>query len=442
MTFIHMTRFAFTARRWPLIAAAGIALSTLLLGGCDMNKALQVQSPSRIPAASLEDPSNAALLVNGAVSDFECAFGAYVVVGGLITEELEDYLQTADRWPFDQRTLQSNNPRYSRNDCTAQGVYTPLQTARVSADNIRQLLEKWTDAEVPNRAALLARANAYEAWSQLLLGEGFCSTVFSTIQNGAFVYAPEITRSAALSEAEAHFTAAITATQGLSDTASVNLQRMAYLGRARTRLDLGNLAGAASDAGQVPANFVYNATASSISSRRNNRVYNESNSLGVSATVGPVYRGMNDPRVQFLDLARTNAVGLKAYAQLKYTSAATPIPLATGDEAQLIIAEADIGTSPATTITIIDAERAKGNQGAYTGPVDAASLKSEVIDQRRRALFLTGTELGDIIRYNLAASLTPAKGAAFPYGGTYGDQVCMPLPDVERLNNPVLNGGL
>jgi hypothetical protein len=77
----------------------------------------------------------------------------------------------------------------------------------------------------------------------------------------------------------------------------------------------------------------------------------------------------------------------------------------------------------------------------YAGPVDAASLKAQIIDQRRRALFLTGTELGDVIRYNLGGSLTPAAGSAFPYGGTYGDQVCMPLPDVERLNNPVLNGG-
>ena len=106
-------------------------------------------------------------------------------------------------------------------------MYTPLQTARVSADNIRQLLEKWTDAQVPNRAALLARANAYEAWSMLLLAEGFCSTVFSTIQNGDFVYAGEITRSVALADAETHFTTAISGVQGLTDTASVNLRNMA-----------------------------------------------------------------------------------------------------------------------------------------------------------------------------------------------------------------------
>jgi len=441
MRLTYMNKLIIAARRRLTTAGALIAVACVIVVGCDFNKTLEVQSPSRIPAASLEDPSNAVLLVTGAVADFECAFGSYVVAGGLITEELDDYLQTANRWPFDQRTLQSNNPRYSSSDCTANGVYTPLQTARVSADNIRQLLEKWTDAQVPNRAALLARANAYEAWSMLLLAEGFCSTVFSTIQNGEFVYAGEITRNAALADAETHFTAAISGVQGLTDTASVNLRYMAYLGRARTRLDLGNLAGAGSDAAQVPATFVYNATASTISARRNNRVYNESNSLGVSSTVGPVYRALNDPRVTFKDLGATNAVGVHAYAQLKYGAASTSIPLATGDEAQLILAEADIATDPTTTIAIINAERAKGNQGVYAGPVDAASLKAQIIDQRRRALFLTGTELGDVIRYNLGGSLTPAAGSSFPYGGTYGDQVCMPLPDVERLNNPVLSGG-
>ena len=33
--------------------------------------------------------------------------------------------------------------------------------------------------------------------------------------------------------------------------------------------------------------------------------------------------------------------------------------------------------------------------------------------------------------------LFPATGEPFPVaGGTFGDQVCFPLPAVERLNNP------
>jgi hypothetical protein len=36
--------------------------------------------------------------------------------------------------------------------------------------------------------------------------------------------------------------------------------------------------------------------------------------------------------------------------------------------------------------------------------------------------------------------LSPAAGAKFPGGGTYGSQLCMPLPDVESFNNPNLKG--
>jgi hypothetical protein len=42
--------------------------------------------------------------------------------------------------------------------------------------------------------------------------------------------------------------------------------------------------------------------------------------------------------------------------------------------------------------------------------------------------------LGDAIRFN--AALNPAAATAYPGGGTYGTQVCLPLPDVEKQNNP------
>ena len=38
-------------------------------------------------------------------------------------------------------------------------------------------------------------------------------------------------------------------------------------------------------------------------------------------------------------------------------------------------------------------------------------------------------------RFNVA--LNPAAGTAYPIkGGTYGTTRCLPLPDVERFNNP------
>jgi hypothetical protein len=76
----------------------------------------------------------------------------------------------------------------------------------------------------------------------------------------------------------------------------------------------------------------------------------------------------------------------------------------------------------------------------YTGTTAADDL-AEIIDQRRRALFLTGTHLGDLIRYNL--TIAPAAGTTTtPWnqqdGADKGNQLCLPLPQVEPLNNPLL----
>jgi hypothetical protein len=135
-----------------------------------------------------------------------------------------------------------------------------------------------------------------------------------------------------------------------------------------------------------------------------------------------------------------NGTSVPLWAQTKYTAVTSSIPAATGAEMQLLIAEADIATNRANTLAIIATMRAAGNQPAYTG-VTATDDLNEIIDQRRRALFLTGTNFGDIIRYNLTVS--PAAGTLAPwnqaYGPDKGSQMCLPLPQVETLNNPKLH---
>ncbi|MBA2458981.1 MAG: RagB/SusD family nutrient uptake outer membrane protein [Gemmatimonadales bacterium] len=65
-------------------------------------------------------------------------------------------------------------------------------------------------------------------------------------------------------------------------------------------------------------------------------------------------------------------------------------------------------------------------------------MMSQIIEERRRELFLEGHRLGDIIRYGLP--LFPAPGTPFYVGGEFGTQVCFPLPAVERDNNPNIAG--
>lgn len=429
----------------PFATGAGAMLVAIaLLASCKTSDYLGVTSPSRIPAAGLQDPSNAALLVNGAVADFECAFGAYVVAGGLIGQELDDATQTAARFPYDQRTLISSSSTYQSSNCQGLGVYSPLQTARVSADNVRRLLIDWTDAQVPNRQTLLATATAYEAYAELLLGESQCATVFSTFNtDGSVVYGTSITPAQAFDSAITRFSEAIAAAQAAGAGAQ-NVLNMAYVGRARAKVDKGDLAGARTDALLVPANFVFNMTASAIDSRRYNRVWADNGVSGSSynqaSSVGPYYRAMNDPRVPVIHPNVPNSTtGVPIWIQQKYTSAASPIPIASGVEAQLIVAEADLASNPTEALGIINTSRAAGNETALPAGTTGADLKNALIEERRRALFLQSQHLYDLIRFQIP--LDPAVGAKFPGGGTYGSQECMPLPDVERFNNPNLKNG-
>ncbi|OLC05196.1 MAG: hypothetical protein AUH45_01145 [Gemmatimonadetes bacterium 13_1_40CM_69_22] len=415
--------------RYPTI----VAVALVAAAGCDLfNNTLEVQNPSNVPAGGLETPANAQLLVNSAIADFECAAGAYAVMGGEITDELIDATQTADRYPYERRSMVSSDARYAVNGCVGLGVYTPLQTARFSAVNVLSLLEGWTDAQVPGRDTLIAQLEAYEGYSLVLLGEGFCSMVVSTLDaSRTTVYGGEIQRDSVLRLAVAAFSDAITGSAATGQTA---IHNMALVGRARAYTDLGQLALAKTDAQQVTSGYVRYVTASTISTRRNNRVWQENSATSDATTLDTAYTNMNDPRVPFSDKGRNSVTGYHLFQQLKYTQSSSPIRLASFDEARLLVAEADLAASDFVHAdSLINIFRARGGQSAITS-TNPDTVKAALVDQRRREFFLEGQHLGDEIRFGLA--LNPPVGTAFKGGGTYASQLCLPLPDVEKQNNP------
>ena len=352
-------------------------------------------------------------------------------MGGLITDELLDATQTADRYPYDKRATTSSDRRYAVNDCIGLGVYTPLQTARFSALNVLSLLQGWSDAQVPGRDSLMAILSAYEGYSLVLLGEGFCGMVVSTLDaNRQIVYGDSISRDSVFKLAVAAFTAAI------GGAASVDIRKMALVGRARAYADLGQLTSAQADAQLVDTGYVKYVTASSIIPRRYNRVWQENSATSSSTSLGAPYINMTKDslRVRFSFRGDSSVTHVPLYQQRKYTSSSDPIRLASGHEAQLITAEADLATSDFTHAdSIINIFRAVGKDTAITS-TDPDTVRAALVDQRRREFFLEGQHLGDAIRFGLP--LNPAQGTAYPGGGTYGTQVCLPLPDVEKQNNP------
>lgn len=397
------------------------------VSACD--SLLEVEAPSRVEAESLEGPSNAELLVANAISDFECAFAEYIVGAGLLGDELQDSQLGSGMWPYDQRQWNpETDGQYATATCnsTAIGIYTPLSTARWQADNALERLESWTDAEVENRASLIATAAAYSGYSHLLLGEGMCSA--------AFDLGPELTRPEIFERAEDRFARAIQAADAAGRDEILN---MAQVGRARARLNLGKMAEAAADARLVPQDFLHVATYSGVSPRRENDIFTRNIRDG-SITVEGDFRsltfdGVPDPRVNVTSAGISRSDNItELWIQHKYTSESSPIPIATGDEAQLIIAEAEGGQ---TAVDIINMFHARAGLPPLES-IDSDVIMEHIIQERKRELFLESHHLGDVNRYGLP--LTPVAGTPYPpkAGGFYGDQTCFPLPDVETLNNP------
>jgi hypothetical protein len=405
-----------------------VILAISLLAACDWDELLKSDRPSTIEAEKLEGPAQASLLVNGAVADFDCAHGAFVAGAALMADELEDAQLAAAVWDWDRRTFnQVPSGAYGTNVCNAQifGVYTPLSTARWSADNVLRKLEGWTDQEVPNRQALIATAAVYAGFSLTELGMIMCSAAIDV--------GPEMMPAQLFAEAEARFTKAIAAATAANRT---DLLNAALAGRARVRLYLDNKTGAATDARAVPSGFVFNSTADAAdgTGRRWNRVFHFVNfsrlhmveAQSRNLTTG----GVPDPRTSVTVTTARAVDGRIAVVQNKYASNGSSLPITRYEEAQLILAEAEGGQ---TAIDVINALRAR-----YSLPPVSASeqqnLQQTLIEERRRELWLEGHRLFDIKRFQLP--LIPAPGSPFPKGSEYGTTVCLPLPDVERFNNP------
>jgi hypothetical protein len=415
----------------------GVAFTAVFIAACSTSRLLDVSAPNSVPVGVFDSPSSAALMVASAIGDFECAFGAAVMVEGIISDEIADAQLGAAQWPYDRRDANTQTSGiYGTSGCNSNqgpGIYTPLSTARFSADNALTKLTGWTDAQVVNRQTLIAQSNLYAGFSYAMLGMSMCQA--------AFDLGPAVDQKGMFALAEKRFTDAITAAQA---AALPNVVNAAYVGRARVRLFQGNTAGAITDAQIVPKGFVYNAATDANDSRRNNRVFAAMQQTG-NYTIEPVSlnllteQGEADPRAAIV-VTTTRPADSRSVISVpkKYSNASTtagdaiPLPLARYEEAQLILAEAQGG---ANAVTIINALRAAVSLKPYAGATDAASIKALIIDERRRVLFVEGFRNYDIQRF--ALPLNPAVGVAYPrVGGSYGNTTCLPLPDVERFNNP------
>ena len=424
----HIWARRWSSRAWGRGMVATVALT--LVAACNTDRLLDVNAVDRVDAGLFDKPENAALMVNSVVADFECAFAAAALVEGIISDEFSDAQLGAAGWPYDRRDANTQTGGiYGVNGCNSSqnpGIYLPLSTARFDADNALSKLTAWTDAQVANRTALIAKSALYAGFSYAMLGMSMCEA--------AFDLQAQIGQPAIFTKAEERFSTAITAGQASGQTAIVNA---ALVGRARVRLFLNKLPEAAADANLVPAGFVLNATYDAGNSRRYNRIFHSTAQTG-NYTVDPSMRdlrteGVADPRAAVVrSTTRAADAVTPIYAPAKYSAYGSPMRIASYEEAQLIRAEALKGT---TAVNIINALRDAYSLPHYTGATDNASIIALIINERQRALFAEGFRNYDMQRFNVP--LVPAPGTQYPSkGGTYGNTRCLPLPDIERFNNP------
>jgi starch-binding outer membrane protein, SusD/RagB family len=246
-----------SSSRTRRIARAGVATAVAMLGSGALTACstlLEADAPSRILESTLLVPSNAPVIVAGAVADFECALGNFILTGGTLADEFADSQANAATWDIDRRTNVPATGLYSTGACNGFGVYTPISTARFQADQAVRLLESWSDADVPGRQALIGRAAAYAGYSYILMGEMFCSA--------AYDLGPEQTPAQSFALAEARFTMAID-----NPATPADVKSMALVGRARARINMGKRTEAAADAAQVADGFVFNARTTAAAGR-------------------------------------------------------------------------------------------------------------------------------------------------------------------------------
>ena len=413
--------------------AIAVLCTTLAVIGCKDITSLKQQDPGQLSGETVFVPANAQLIVNGVVADFECAYTRYVVGSGLFTDELANAIAYIEDFQYDRRELPTNGT-YGTTDCVlvqVPGIYTPLSVSRAFADTAAAALEKWTDEQVPHRALLLATSYAYGGYSLTLLGESMCSAAINL--------GPELTDAQLFAEAITRFDKAVAAATTAGDATMLNF---ALLGRARAKLDAGDRSGAAADALLIPDGFIVQTSNDVTNQRRQNAVWSSTFAgflSSVDTSFQSTYATTHDPRIASTSTGR---VGTDGFTTVVYpnkdATADAPIAIAKSSEAQLIVAENDVATNLDAAIGIINNLQSAAGQPAYSGPHTTTAVMAQIIEERRREFFLEGHWLGDLRRYNLP--FLPAPGAPYGPGGTYGDQTCFPLPDIERINNPNIGG--
>ena len=447
-----------------------------LMAGCSLDGILKSDElPTGVTDPAItESRQGAVSAYHGLIEQFRRAFGgrdldvqaSVAAMGGLLGDELQlGYGGLGfDFDPVDARSMiegVSDGPRLT--------TYSKLQRVRGQASQAIGLLVRFA----PEERALAGHAYTLQAYSEIFLAELFCSGIpLSTLDyEGDYTLRPGSTTA----EVYAHALALLDTALALVEdgTRFAHLARMA---QARVFLDLGELAEAAATVAEVPDDFEYEVEflAGTNSSSRNFALFvggtwpfSVSDREGLN---GVNFRSSEDPRSSVTATVSNGVFGV--YHPDKYAGdGGSSIVLASGLEARLIEAEADLAAGGSAWLGILNTLR---NDGTYTvrpDPVDPAERDTTwhagsggteglapladpddadarvdlLFRERAFWLFLTGHRHADLRRlvrnYGRPGAEVYPTGA-YPATGvrSYGSDVTIPIPVEESIGNPLFTG--
>lgn len=426
--------------------AATAALALLLASSC--KGALDVPNPQAFGNDALNNSVILKNVTDGAEGLLHQSYDDYIVVTELLSDEMESTSTWIDWEDVSEGRVRHDWPSVG----TFSGPQDQLLRARFAAQDAKTRVENVLGAAAAT-SPLRAQVMAVDAIADLLLGMGWCESPL----------AADAARSPdtdVFKQAITKFTAAIAAAQAIAGDAAAKAKwtNVGYAGRARANLMAGNYAAAKADAQMVTAGFEYDAiyaegaastqsqTGNQFNQNRNRsgglrRMYHSRVHVLDSTTTGEAYlRDWFDPTQDDRRMAVTRKAGqlgvnnrFAYFGITKYANRASPIRMFSKVEATLIEAEVAMRNGDFTTeATLLNGLRTRSGVQlpAIPVPLTAAAGQTALVNERMAELWVEGSRMEDLARFNLVGSLLGP-----------GRAIKLPLSRTEILNNGNMKDG-
>lgn len=433
----------------------------LLLGACSTDTLLLAPDPDLVTPETVRSAEGANAVYIGALARFRNITGggeSSWLFGGLLADEWSTSSTFIQNDETDQRQVQENNSSVT-------GMFRSLAQVRTASNQAIAGLGEYQPTRIAERAEMyFARG-----FAELQLASDFCNGIpLSDAAGAELIFGNPQSIAQVFGVAIASFDSARALVTGLTDAASVRVERAARIGKARAQVGLGDAAAAVAtlaSGAPLPGTYSYDHTFATTSG--DNVLWAQPFSAAryivgdsLEGNVPPSYLVANaipfsragDPRVPVTILTTLGQDGQTRRRQTTLWGRSTSIPVVNALDAALIRAEARLEANDRVGVLfILDSLRANPRtQGTLTTPVMAAlvdpgsqaGMVSLFFREKAFWTFSRGQRLGDLRRmirkYGRTAANTFPTGTHFK-GPAYGSDVNLPVPTDEQ-NNPNFTG--